>query len=279
MIEKIKRPTDPYSPLWSLYWKQNPGAHRGVGADATGGEGAGEGGGGEGGGESKPGVTDREAELLKDVMKKKGKIKELEDELIKVAGQLKQFEGVDPVAIKKLIEDRQEEERKALEAKGDWDRLKVRMAEEHGREVQGLKDQLAEVQKRVGEQVAVIDRLTLGHAFDASKLIAEELIVTPSKARVIYGDHFEVQEGRIVAFDKPKGETSRTPLVDGRGMPLSFEEALRRIVDADPDKDRMIKSKAKPGAKSGTNESGSPGNAPLKGLARIQRALEAGKAK
>lgn len=43
MKNKIARPVDHYSADWAEYWKQNPGLHRGVGADAAEGKGKGEG--------------------------------------------------------------------------------------------------------------------------------------------------------------------------------------------------------------------------------------------
>jgi len=47
MIDKIQKPLDPYSPDWNRYWEENPGMHKGVGAEA--GEGEEEGGEDEGG--------------------------------------------------------------------------------------------------------------------------------------------------------------------------------------------------------------------------------------
>ncbi|MCY1309996.1 hypothetical protein D9M70_601460 [compost metagenome] len=75
--------------------------------------------------------------------------------------------------------------------------------------------------------------------------------MTPSKARVIYGQHFDLVDGKVVGYDKPRGAANRTALVDSLGEPVQFEEALRKIVEADPDKDHLLKAKVKPGAGSG----------------------------
>lgn len=71
---KIARPTDDYSPLWPLYWSQNPHLGRGVGADAAA-EGAGA---GEGEGEGAPDI-----EALKREAAEAKKLRE-ENELYKL---------------------------------------------------------------------------------------------------------------------------------------------------------------------------------------------------
>lgn len=97
---------------------------------------------------------------------------------------------------------------------------------------------------------AQIVELTVGHSFDNSGFIRDEMVLTPRKARVVYGDHFDVEDGRLVGYDKPRGTGERTKLVDGKGEPLGFEEAMRKIVEIDPDRDNLLKSKLKQGADS-----------------------------
>lgn len=103
------------------------------------------------------------------------------------------------------------------------------------------------------EAVRSISELTVGSAFAQSQFIRDELALTPSKTRVVYGNHFEFVDGKVVAFDKPAGAANRTPLVDAQGEPLAFEAALKKIVDADPDRDQLLRSKMKQGAASTTD--------------------------
>lgn len=56
----ITRPSDPYDPSWPEYWAQNPGIHKGVGADGSG-DGGGDG--GDGGGDKGGQKSAREIEL------------------------------------------------------------------------------------------------------------------------------------------------------------------------------------------------------------------------
>jgi hypothetical protein len=200
----------------------------------------------QGGGDRKP--TDEEAKLLKEVMQKKGKLDEANAALSTAQEQLKKFEGIDPEAVRALLKEKQDAETAALEAKGEWSRLKERMADEHGKEKKTLQEKIDALQAQLGQRDGVINELTVGTQFSQSQFISAELALTPAKARVIYGDHFELVDGKVVAYDKPKGATERTMIVNGSGAAMSFDEALRKIVEADPEKDHLFKSKVKPGA-------------------------------
>lgn len=194
--------------------------------------------------------SDEEAKLLKEVMKRKDSEKALQAKADELAAKLKDFEGIDPVAVKKLLDAQKEAETKALEDKGEWERLKVRMGEEHTNETKTLKDQIAALQAQVGERDGAINEMTVGSSFTGSEFINTELTLTPSKARVIYGAHFDLEDGKVVGYDKPKGSANRTALVDSIGNPVGFDDALRKIVAADPDAAHLTKSGVKPGAQS-----------------------------
>lgn len=235
--------------------------------EGEGGKGAGDGNAdGEGSGEGvKPKPSDAEAKLLRDVMKQKTKATELETELTRVNAALKQFEGIDPAKVRALLAEQEELETKKLEAKGEYDRLTRQMAERHAAEKNELTQRLdTATQGTVALQRQIAD-LTVGSAFSQSKFVQDDLTLTPNKARVIYGSHFEFKDGQVIGFDKPAGASERTMLVDASGTALSFESALQKIIEADPDKDHLIRSKMKPGAGSGTIPKGTKkvdGNGP-----------------
>jgi len=221
--------------------------------------------------------TDEEARLLKENMKRKADLQKATEDLAKVQTQLKQFEGIDVEAVKKLMADQRAAEEKQLEAKGDFDRLKQRMAEEHGKEVGTLKEQLAALQGQLGNATKTIDDLSIGTQFGQSSFIQEELTLTPTKARVIYANHFDVEDGKVVGYDKPRGSASRTALVDQYGTPVGFDAALRSIVEADPEKDHLIKSKVKVGANSDSRKpqtSAQTASAPIDSVSKIAQGLK-----
>lgn len=222
--------------------------------------------------------SDKEAELLKEVMDKKGKLKEAKSEIEKLKGQLSRFDGIDPDQVRALLDEKKAAEQKKLEEKGQWDELKKQMNEAHAAELSKKDQAVADLQSKLDAANAQIQELTVGNAFSGSKFIADELVLTPAKARVVYGDHFDVEDGQVVAYDKPKGASNRTMLVDGKGDPLGFEDAIKKIVEADPDRDNLIRSSMKKGAGSKGQDVTPPKTEPeLKGVSRIEAALSSSK--
>jgi hypothetical protein len=223
--------------------------------------------------------SDAEAKLLKEVMEKKEKFEAERKARIEVENKLKEFDGIDPKAIKALLAEQTEREQKELAAKGEWDKLKAQMAEANGKIV-AEKDAAIEAErntvKTLNQQIA---DLTVGAAFSASQFLKEDLVLPLNKARSLYGSHFEYKDGKVIGYDQPAGVASRVPLVDSKGEPLGFEEAFKKIIDADPDKETILKSKTAPGAGSGTQVKPKPASSETavssdaKGLTKIQQAL------
>jgi len=222
--------------------------------------------------------TDAEAKLLKEVMASKKKLEDAATEKADLAAKLALFDGIDPVAIKALLATQVAAEKAALEKAGDFDRLKAMMATEHAAELAKVTKAAADAAAANNASVSKINDLTIGQAFSTSKFVTDDLVVPAAKARALYGSNFEIEGEAIIAYDKPKGEAARTKLVDGSGNPLSFEESIKRIVEGDPDKDRMLKSKLGDGAGSRTVKGVTtpPAAGALKGMARIEASLLAG---
>ena len=225
--------------------------------------------------------SDTEAKLLKEVMEKKAELKKLSDQITAANAALKNFEGIDPVKVRELLDNQRKLEEDKLKASGDFDRLKAMMVESHQTETKTLKQQIEDLSGKLTGSQKLIQDLTVGSAFNGSPFIQENLVLTPQKARVVYGGHFEVEESEVVAYDKPRGAANRTKLVDARGNAVPFEDAIKRLVESDPDRERLTKSKLQPGAGSGSTPGKSAGsanaNAEPVGRARISAALSARK--
>ena len=264
------------------------GGNGGGAGGGTGDGGQGDGGGqGQGEGEKKPEgdkkpagdkkPSDEEARLLKENMRRKDEnaaLKRQIEELQGLQSTLSELGGLD--ALKALVTEKRTTEEKQLEAKGDFERLKQRMADEHAKEVNKLKSQLDALNGDLSGARSQINELMIGGQFGQSKFISEDTVYTPAKARVLYGEHFELVDGKVVAYDKPKGAANRTAIVDSYGNPVGFDEALRKIVEADPERDYILKDKGKPGANSQSRQ-GEPKktNADASGTAKIAAGLKA----
>lgn len=231
------------------------------------------------------GLSDSEAKLLKENMAQKAKLREAEDAAKKAQEALKAYEGVDPTKIQELIaankaaeEAKRKTEEDNLKKSGDFDRLKAMMAEQHKVELAAEKKAAADKEAALTAAQKTINELTVGAAFSASQFLAKETVLSPLAARPIFESHFDVVDGKVTAYNKPRGEADRTPLVNASGDALGFEEAIKKIVDARPDKTTLLRSGLKPGAGTGTTDvrtGGGEADGP-RGMARIKSSLKAG---
>lgn len=220
--------------------------------------------------------TEKEAELLKEVMKKKESIKELKSKVNQLSDSLKMWDGLDVEDVKELVSQRKTAETKKLEEQGEWEKLKQQINDQNATLLAEKDTKIKELQDELSNYSSTVEKLTVGQAFDGSKFITEELTLTPRKARIIYGSHFDIENGTPVAYDKPRGSSDRTQLVDEVGDPLGFERALRKIVDADPDRDTLIRSKVRQGANSKTTTDKGPTKNKGTGIEKIRAALKEG---
>ena len=186
-------------------------------------------------------------------MRKKEELRRAQEEITSLKNSI---DGLDLGEVRKMLSERAQAETKALEEKGYYERLRQRMAEEHSKLVKDKDARIAELEASLKKAGNTIDELTIGTQFGQSGLI-EELTLSRSKARMLFGAHFDVQEdGSVVGYDKPGGAAGRTAFVDQYGTPVNFDEALRKIVDADPDRETLYKSKTRPGAGSDSRKAG-----------------------
>lgn len=232
---------------------------------------------------AKRSVSDAEAKLIKEVMEKKAQIKEQTEKLASLQKTIEGFGGVD--AIKALIDEKakaeaakKEAEKEALEKKGEWDKLKAQMADEHAKATEVFKTQVSELTAKLEAEEAKIADLTVGAAFGSSEYISSKTILPGSKARALYGSYFDIgEDGSVIGYDKPRGSAGRTALVDQLGNNLGFEAAIAKIIEADPDHESLMRAQTSRG--SGSGSTGMPhinkttSEKPKSGLEMIAAAL------
>jgi hypothetical protein len=185
------------------------------------------------------GPTDAEAGLLKEVMTLKTKLKA-------VATDRAKFAGIDPDQARTVLaaQDAIEAQAQAIEAQrlkdaGDWEGMKKHLAASNAAEKKALNDTIAEREALTKNLTNSIHELTIVDAFAKSRFFRDETLLPPAKARRIYESNCELlSDGRVQVVD-----ANREPLVDGSGAPLPFDDAMRRIVEADPDKDHLLRAR------------------------------------
>lgn len=228
--------------------------------------------------DDKPKPSDKEAKLLKDVMKHKNAAKKASDDLAAATAALAAYGGADPEKVKSLLAAEAEAERKSLEAKGEYERILEQVRTQHAETLQVKDTELQTTRDALAAAQAQIDELTIGAAFANSTFLRDETVLTPQKARKLYGEYVDRVDGENVVYDKPRGAANRTPLVNADGDYLTFEEGIAKIVKADEDFERFQRSKLKPGAAStGTQHTPQEQEqrTDLKGVSRIAANLGA----
>lgn len=194
---------------------------------------------------SKSSMSDAEAKAIKEIMKWKERAKEAENARKELESK---YGDVDIEAAREAIRQAEEAENKELERKGEYDRLLKKQREAAEAKIEAERKAREEKEGQVSQLMERINELTVGNSFANSKYIQENLALTPNKTKALYATHFEIEDGNLVAYDAPKGAANRTPIVDASGEPVPFDDALAAIINADPDKDYLIKSNQKPGA-------------------------------
>lgn len=158
------------------------------------------------------------AELLKENMKRKEKERTLAD-------QLAQYGDIDPARARQLLEAeqaaenaRREAEQAELERRGEFDAVKKQMIEAHQAELAQRDERYTALESENASLKSQLVEMTVGASFSNSLFLRDKVLMTPAKARVIYGSHFEVgEDGSVVGYDKPAGHKERAVLVDGEG--------------------------------------------------------------
>jgi hypothetical protein len=196
-------------------------------------------------GDEKPKLSDNDAKLLKEVMKHKAAAKKAADDLKALTAK---YEGIDLEAVQALLAQKDTDENTALEKKGEYDRLLAKQREAADAKVAAEKARADAAETERSKLLKQIEDLTTGSAFSNSKFVTEKLTLTPNKAKALYKSHFEFVDGKMVGYDKPAGESDRTPIVDASGETVAFEDAIAAIIDADPDKDYLLKADMKSGS-------------------------------
>jgi len=221
-----------------------------------------------------------DTKLLAEVMEKKEKLRKTQAEKQALEAKLKEYGDIDPKKVQELIKREQDIAQKQVEERGEYEQAKKMMAEAHQNETKALNDKIAALSDQLAERNQIIDGLTLGNNFANSTFIKDNLILTPSKARALYGSYFEVKDGKIIPYNKPAGSPDRAPLVNANGDVYDFDAAFSKIIEADPDRDTLLRSKIKEGAASRTDNVSSkkqPADNSLFGAKRILAGLNAEK--
>ncbi|CDT52714.1 conserved hypothetical protein [Vibrio coralliirubri] len=240
--------------------------------------------------EDKPNLSDSEAKLLKDVMKWKEKARSAEksgtEKTQELEAQLNSLKGIvgeiSEDDLKAIISDKNARDIQELEKKGEYDAVVDQMRTQHTKDlelkdtaIQEKDDLIAQLQEQLKGKDSQVEDLTIGRHFADSGFIKERSTLPLSMMKKEFGAHFEIQDGSIVGFDKPRGVEGRAPLVDGQANSLGFEAAIERLITSHPESKALLRSNIKPGSGSRTLNHDATGEKQVSGVSKIAQGLAA----
>jgi hypothetical protein len=183
----------------------------------------------------------------------------LQAQLAEAQAKIEKFTGIDPEAARAALKEVEDAKAKAAEAEkakaiaeGNFERLREIQQEETAAAIKAAQEEAASAKAIADKAVADLQSSRIANAFAGSSFLQKETILSGDKAQRLFGDHVAYEDGQVVVYDKPEGAPGRAMVMNSAGKPLPFDEAIAKVVNADPDKDTLIRSKITPGASSKT---------------------------
>lgn len=158
---------------------------------------------------------------------------------------LKAFEGLDPDKARKAVEIASNLDQSKLVEAGKVEEIKTAAIKAMEAKYQPIVEAHEKLQRELYAE-------RLGAKFASSKFISERTILPPDIAQATFGQHFTIEDGRIVAKD-----ANGQPIYSAANPAnlADFDEAIETLVSGYAHRDRILR---------GTNHSGS-GTAPVDG--------------
>lgn len=158
---------------------------------------------------------------------------------------LKGFEGIDdPDAARKAMAIVANLDAKKLVDAGEVEAVRAAA-------IKAVEEKYSPVLTKLEQTEAALRQEIIGGNFARSKFISEKIAVPADMLESKFGNHFMIEEGRMVAKDK-----NGNPIYSKSqpGEIAGFDEAIEALIDQYPHRDNLLKGR-------GANGTGAPGSA------------------
>lgn len=163
---------------------------------------------------------------------------------------LAKFEGIeDPAAAIKALNTVKNLDDKKLVDAGEIERVKTEAIKAVEDKYKPVVDERDKLQKEIRQE-------KIGGAFARSKFISEKLAVPMAMVERTFGEHFSLEDGKILAKDSRGNQIYSA---ENPGEPAGFDEAIEILVNQSPFKDDILKGTGSGGGGGGTGKGGNPG--------------------
>jgi hypothetical protein len=183
--------------------------------------------------------------------------------------QLKVFEGLDPEASRKALQQLKDiGDGKLIEA-GKLDEVRTAAKAEYDARLKTLQEEFGTKEgKLMADREALQGHLNneiVGGSFARSKFIQEKLAIPMDLVQAAFGKNFKVEDGKLVALDAQGNK------VFSRARPgelADFEEAIGQLVDQYPNRDHILKASGASGSGASGSKGGGGGGNDSKSMTR-----------
>lgn len=194
-----------------------------------------------------------------------------ESKLTEAQGVLKGFEGLDPEAAKKALQQLKDIGDGKLIESGKLDEVRSAAKTEYEARLKTLQDEYGTKEgKLMAEREALQGHLNneiIGGSFARSKFINEKLALPNDITQAMFGKHFKVEDGKLVAID---GQGNKVFSRARPGELADFDEAMDALVQQYPNRDHILKPTGSSGSGTTASAGGSGGGSGSKSMTRGQ---------
>jgi len=117
--------------------------------------------------------------------------------------------------------------------------------------VNPLQESLTQSAEKIAKLESQLEKSLRTSKFSSVDL--KEYTISNKQGQRMFDDFFDYEDGNLIPYDKPKGESDRAMKVDKNGEPMEFEAAFAEILKSDPDHDNIALANLRDGAGSGTD--------------------------
>jgi len=170
-------------------------------------------------------------------------------EVNELKGSLSKFDGIDIDEAKKALETTKNIDLSKMVGLDKLEEVRTDVAGQF----KGQMDALTESLNGANDQIR---QLLVSNAFASSQFVSENTVLLPDFAESYFGKHFKVENNQAVAYQGDQPILS----MEKPGQLAGFDEALKILVNAHPNKDSILKG----AGASGSGSQGSMGAASRK---------------
>lgn len=168
--------------------------------------------------------------------------------------KLKDFEGLDPVETRKMLDKYKDVDLSKMVESGKLDEVKREITQQ-------FTVQLNEKDKALADKDTAFNNLLIQNMFGASEFLRDRVAIPAEFFQAAFKENFKVEDGKISAYDR---NGNRLMSKKNMGEYADPNEAMEMLVEMHPNKDAILRPNGGGGSGSNGNSGGRGGGRYMK---------------